>query len=710
MDEVKRNDLIFFRNEILQDIKNVEKKIYENISKLAEQLQTSNIINEQKNEYFKEKFEEVLIKVDTSAFQNKINDKMEKYKKKLDNKIINNNVKIIKMEKDLSNACYKYDKIFLTNMSSPGLIGDGCPYPTMKSFFIYLDKKMKELILTKDKAFSDFKELKFYIDKTFENFEKNMDKNEEEIENNITERFKDHDKLVKERLKVVEDRFDSIRLENSKQIFNIIKNQEIINEKLKLELKKYSLINETLVNYYQNQNKIEKNNEKENKYKNLINSKSKRKSVIKTLNLNDIIPELKKIEESYNLNSNLFKINDRKEFKVQDSHSFEIKNQQKDSFDKNRKKSNKSLFMRKRTLGNSLLKPKININILNNDNIINYDNSNNSSKNITKISDDKLIEEKKQINLDNSVKRTNTVSFGRAASEKKVFFDKIIKENNILDSTKREENILKSSLKKEYKSKLILSPLEDNNKNNRVKNEDIKIINLKTEIKNINPKKEHNESNYRKNNMYKEINFSTEKENRKKNNEENFQKNKIEEKKITLFKNTINTEHILKDLNIIVDSKMTQKIDKINEHIIKYHKQSNEKFEIIFKQINYLFHEIGKFLKEKKSSMNNIFLKPSNSHIENKNNNNFNNLKNIFITGDSIIPLKSFEKTYRNTNRSGDNSNSVKSSEIKNLRKTNNNIFNDLKNNENYKVDNNYCILINKIEPYLIKKFKNPKI
>ena len=126
--------------------------------------------------------------------------------------------------------------------------------------------------------------------------------------------------------------------------------------------------------------------------------------------------------------------------------------------------------MRKRTLGNSLLKPKININILNNDNIINYDNSNNSSKNITKISDDKLIEEKKQINLDNSVKRTNTVSFGRAASEKKVFFDKIIKENNILDSTKREENILKSSLKKEYKSKLILSPLEDNNKNNRIKN------------------------------------------------------------------------------------------------------------------------------------------------------------------------------------------------------------------------------------------------
>ena len=153
MEEVKRNDLIFFRNDILQDIKNLEININEKISTLTTNLQNFNLLNDQKYEYYKDKYNEILSKADTSEFQSKIKEKMEKFGKKFEELTINNNVKIQKMEKDLADSCYKYDKIYLKNMSSPGLIGDGCPYPTMKSFFVYVDKKIKEMIRLSNKTF-----------------------------------------------------------------------------------------------------------------------------------------------------------------------------------------------------------------------------------------------------------------------------------------------------------------------------------------------------------------------------------------------------------------------------------------------------------------------------------------------------------------------------------------------------------------------------
>ena len=698
MDEVKRNDLIFFRNEILEDIKKVESKINDKIAELSKQFENFSLINEQKNEYYKKKFDDVVLNVDTREFQKKINDKMEKYGQKINEAIINNNVKIQKIEKDLSNACYKYDKIYLKNMSSPGLIGDGCPYPTMKSFFIFLDKKIKELVSTKDKAFSDFKTLKEYIELTLENFEKQMEKNAENIDNNITEKLNGHDKLTKERIKVIEDRFESIRLENSKYMHNIIKNQEIINEKLKLEVKRYTLINDSLIKFYNSQNKL-LNNSKESKYR--FSPIKKKKESRKTLTINEILPALKQIEENYNLNLNLYKNdNDDSDKEIKDSNNAETKPQRKDSFNHSItiKKGNKSLFLRKKTYYGSDLKELLNPNgnnMLNRDSAANF-SSKNIKQNFSKIFDNNRISEKKLENekeLNDSIKVLNplkTITIGKEEIEKKLSLD--ISNSNYINIQSKMRKSKKEEEKKQSKIKLIISSPSKNPINKMENKEKIQTINKKNETKGISFSNKTIEAYTQKSSkkeIYNTKSYSTEKESIEKNREESKEENNKKYKE-DIEKNLNNA---MKDVNKNIDVKMDEKINTINKTILKYNKQTNDRIDFLIKQISILFFEINKVTKEKKNIKNiltkNLIIKSNNNSIP-QHTTNFNN---IYISGDEIMPFKTFEQTFRNNNKS----NSVK----KNL-KMNSRVLNTTQNN-----DDNFSILLNKIEPYLIKKFKN---
>ena len=462
MEEVKRNDLIFFRNDILKDIKNLEIKINERISLLTEQLQNSNLIFSQKFEYYQEKFDEVLKNVDTSEFQNKIKEKIEKYGKKIEETIINNNMKIQKIEKDLANSCYKYDKIFLKNMSSPGLIGDGCPYPTMKSFFMYLDKKLKELMKNSDKTFSDFNSLKIYLEKAIESFVVQIEKKEDLLDKNNEEKLKEYEKKINEKKKYLEDRFEHIRVENSKYIYNIIKNQEIINEKLKLEIKKYSLINEALIQYYNKQNKSLNNNKTVRNYNYLIKPNYTKDTEKKNvLSLNEVLPALKKIEENFNFNDILYKNEEKNDLD-------EFKKSQKSLSINNILKTNKSSFLR-RSIGNFSFKSNKNypnLSLYKEDNFKTLYPLKIASLNKKIESKSKIKSEEKQIKTgENNNSKLNIVDINSEKSEVKML--RKIPENNLVPLTIR-KSIFKEEIsvnnETEFKNELKIAINNGNEK------------------------------------------------------------------------------------------------------------------------------------------------------------------------------------------------------------------------------------------------------
>ena len=722
MEEVKRNDLIFFRNEVLEDIKKVEMNINDKISNLAKQLQNANLINEQKFGYYQDKYDEMLIKLDPTEFQNKIKDKIDKFGKKIEETTISNNVKIQKMEKDLANSCYKYDKIYLKNMSSPGLIGDGCPYPTMKSFFVYLDKKIKQIIGLSDKTFNDFNSLKIYLDKAIEDFVKQIDKNAEDIDKNNTEKLMEYEKKLDEKKKYLEDRFEHIRIENSQYIYGIIKSQEIINERLKVELKKYSLINESLIKYYTNKNKTQKNNNTNNIIKNelnkktksevryLFNTKSSKKIKKKMpLNLNEILPAVKKIEDNFNLNEIINKNKDLKDLKIRVEDNFlEIDNEKKDSFShKNILKTNKSLFLRRSTMGISKYNPNKlynNFNLFNNETYktIFHSNKNNLYKT-----------EEKKLSIDEGSKsKINIAEFKNTNSEKKILIteDNIIpiKSKKSLKEEKKETIEIKEksdNIKKEYKNKITITLNVDNkNKNNNeisneIGNEDIIINKIKNINNEIYKKKEINENkdNYDK----KEISFKSKGEKKEKEilvkeyeiMNENENKNDIKSKNNTI--SYLQTENTNKNVEI----KFDKKINKVYKYINRNNDEIEKKLEIINSHINYLLKEIMQISKDKKKLKNNLTF-----NYKDKNNNVIGNinLNNLYISNNSIIPIKSYELTFGKNEKTRKLNSSDNNTKLKN---NFNRIINTIGQNKNE--TDNYGFILNKIEPYLIKKFQN---
>ena len=134
MKEITRNDFNLFQNEMLGLIKKFDTKSTEKINDIISNLQKTELMSEQKFQNFKYDVELIVKNLGTNEIILNLNERLNEITKKLEEVKTINNTKISSFQRDLSDACFKYDRIFLNNISSPGLIGDGCPYPTMRSY------------------------------------------------------------------------------------------------------------------------------------------------------------------------------------------------------------------------------------------------------------------------------------------------------------------------------------------------------------------------------------------------------------------------------------------------------------------------------------------------------------------------------------------------------------------------------------------------
>ena len=182
MKEITRNDFNLFQNEILGLIKKSDSKSTEKITELIANLQKTELISDQKFENYKFEVDSIVKNLETNDTIVKLKQKIDELNSQIEEIRSVNENKISKFERDLSNACFKYDKIFLNNISSPGLIGDGCPYPTMKAFLVYANNKIKDFMSSKDKFGIDFKKYHDWVQSSLDKFRDEMNKYKESNE------------------------------------------------------------------------------------------------------------------------------------------------------------------------------------------------------------------------------------------------------------------------------------------------------------------------------------------------------------------------------------------------------------------------------------------------------------------------------------------------------------------------------------------------
>ena len=228
MNEIQKNDFVYFRNEILKDMKQIETKINEKVINLYSSFKKISTENDEKINLIDLKLK-ALQNNDPIILENKINSKFEKTKTKFEEKFDDMGVKINLLQKDLSNACFKYDKIVIDNLKVTGLVGEACPYSNLKYYIEFIHKKINELTLSRDKLNNELKLVNNKINDIVIQVKSDLEQQKYIIGDMTSSRLTDANNKFLERDKLYEERINSLRLENYNFSNDLIKKTEELN-------------------------------------------------------------------------------------------------------------------------------------------------------------------------------------------------------------------------------------------------------------------------------------------------------------------------------------------------------------------------------------------------------------------------------------------------------------------------------------------------
>ena len=737
MEEITRNDFSFFQNEILKEMKSIEKKLNEKILTISKDFQNKTLIIEQKYENEKVRMEELLKRIETENIQEKINEKIDKINSKLEETTMVNNIKISSIERDLSNACYKYDKIFINNISSPGLIGDGCPYHTMRSFLEFVNDKLKDLLSAKEKSSIDFKRYEDWVKSILNKFKEEISDNKNSMKNFLVNEIKQYDKRSFDKMNVVEDKLSFIRIENGKYNYNLSKKWEELEEKLKI----FNVMNDNLINVYNNSRKEfalikKKFNDLGDYFKDIQYNKN-------NINFKSIFDELSK-----KIKTNKLSTNESSKYNNKVLPSLEDISQIKS----NKKNDNNPLqnFFERKNTPNRLLKKKTfqldnkfgssfnlkknfyNKNYLNNTKNFNLltesnNNINNMSNVVPKIIFEKKITQNEELhkNTDLQTSNDNYITKEKNETTPSVLKEnKIVKENNIniiyIEEQNKENSIIKNKsieINDEIKEEKENSETKSKNNNNEI----IQEIDLHSNIN-------------RNNNITidQKINSINKADNINNNNSTINSKKLVDDNDNNIQFNLSKNEN-----NSNIDTKIKNIDEELNKVNIKfdsvYDNLKNKAMEIA-NQLNSLISKLNKIIFRKEDNIKRI--REIDFYLERKKKNNFLNNSGICLPFSNNNSTDDNFKSNKKENYNRDNSfnalinknnrnksiystrlyfNNININKAKtklsdsrsNSNNTNNNNINK-NNNKNFYIRMIDPLSLSKIESYLIKKFTEP--
>ena len=237
MSEIRyKNELMLVQNELLKDMKNLENRLDEKLKEEIKLLNDENININKRLKQLENSYNLLIQQTETekTSDNSKENDFLSKIEL-LNRKIQDNNttleIKLSNLKNELNNICYKYDRAIADNFQIPGIVGLKAPF-----------QNIRQLLRFREKQTLDLKKYKEKIDNAL-----SMNNNKFSIlESKITTIFdiklKDLEKNCYERFNKIEERINSMRIENGKYSDDINAKCEDLDEKFKKNdeiLKKY---------------------------------------------------------------------------------------------------------------------------------------------------------------------------------------------------------------------------------------------------------------------------------------------------------------------------------------------------------------------------------------------------------------------------------------------------------------------------------------
>ena len=303
-----QQDLLFFKNDILKDLRAIQRKLNEDLIIQKDEQENKLNIYEKKIEAQSEKITYLSNLITESMKKTKVEELLEKLSNKTEENFSKVDFKINNIQKEIRDGLYKHEKFFNESILYPGIIGYECRFANFHSFIDYVLSKIQQLIIYQEvlKGY-EFHKLKGRLDKDISIIRLQLKNNFQSLTQFTTEKINESEKRIENKLEDYNSKFVDIRVENN-EVANILTNKinEVSNSFGKIvEIKK-----EIEEKYDQQDKKIEDiklditNNEtKLKEQKNDISKFEKKFDLLTTYVDNKLI------QNSYNNNMNISRNN-----------------------------------------------------------------------------------------------------------------------------------------------------------------------------------------------------------------------------------------------------------------------------------------------------------------------------------------------------------------------------------------------------------------
>ena len=210
------NDLIYFKDDILKQIRILDQKLQSKYETASDKLHSFLSESEYKLNSYSNKITELstLITKDNSIY-----DKIESlltFKDKTNDTLITRSLQIDRIEKELNTSIMKYDQFIINNILYPNVIGSNCKFKNLKEYIDYTLTEISNINLYKDKNVIDFKSYKTKLDLLIKTYQSSIDTLTASLNNVIDVKIMNTHKHFENVLNIYNDRLEDMRVENSK--------------------------------------------------------------------------------------------------------------------------------------------------------------------------------------------------------------------------------------------------------------------------------------------------------------------------------------------------------------------------------------------------------------------------------------------------------------------------------------------------------------
>jgi len=131
---VTLRDLFLFKDEVLKEMRDYQSKINQSISKNFEEFKKLVEKSNDKLYNYEQDKASFMQQIQFVEEKNKIYDLIKEKVEYIKNQLNVNDLHIKNCQKELDDACFKYDRVIVNNLLIPGMVGAGCKFPYFKDY------------------------------------------------------------------------------------------------------------------------------------------------------------------------------------------------------------------------------------------------------------------------------------------------------------------------------------------------------------------------------------------------------------------------------------------------------------------------------------------------------------------------------------------------------------------------------------------------